>query len=70
LTATPRFFVTLIGAGHAPQYEDTPDPHDEVVDTVTLDFWNAYLRGDQASTTKLVTDAKVPDLSSIQYATH
>jgi predicted dienelactone hydrolase len=65
--APPKYFVTLIGAGHAPPYEDAPDPHDRVVEQVTLDFWNAYLRGDDESAQQLVTDAQVPNLSSIAY---
>jgi predicted dienelactone hydrolase len=66
--AAPKYFVTLIGAGHAPPYEDDPDPHDDVVIKVTLDFWNAYLRGVDTSATQLVKDAQVPMLSSVQYA--
>jgi dienelactone hydrolase len=64
--APPKYFVTLIGAGHAPQYENDPDPHDDVVAKVTLDFWNAYLRGDTKAPQQLVTDAQVPNLSSVQ----
>jgi dienelactone hydrolase len=64
----PKYFVTLIGAGHAPQYEDSPDPHDAVVVKVTTDFWDAYLRGNTASTDKLVRDAQVAKLSSVRYA--
>ena len=66
--APPKYFVTLIGAGHAPQYEDTPDPHDGVVIAVTLDFWNTYLKGQEAARSQLLTDAKQPRLSSIQSA--
>jgi pimeloyl-ACP methyl ester carboxylesterase len=65
--APPKYFVTLIGAGHAPQYENDPDPHDDVVTKVTLDFWNAYLRGDAKAPEQLVTDAKVPGLASLQF---
>jgi dienelactone hydrolase len=64
--APPKYFVTLLGAGHAPQYEDTPDPHDGVVIATTLDFWNAYLKGQDAARARLLTDAKHPPLSSIQ----
>jgi fermentation-respiration switch protein FrsA (DUF1100 family) len=66
--ASPKFFVTLLGAGHSPQYEDTPDPHDGVVIAVTLDFWNAYLKAEKAATARLLTDANRPPLSSIQSA--
>lgn len=64
--ASPKYFVTLVGAGHAPQYEDTPDPHDSVVTAVTLDFWDAYLRTRHGSATRLLRDADQPPLSSIR----
>lgn len=64
--ASPKYFVTLVGAGHAPQYEDTPDPHDGVVTAVTLDFWDAYLRTRHGSATRLLRDADQPRLSSIR----
>ncbi len=64
--APPKYFVTLIGAGHAAAYEDTPDVHDRVVEKVTLDFWNVYLRSDQRSAKKLLNDAQVPDLASVE----
>jgi predicted esterase len=64
----PKYFVTLLGAGHAPQYEDTPDPHDGVVIATTLDFWNTYLKAEDAARTHLLSDADKPQLSSIQSA--
>jgi dienelactone hydrolase len=66
--APPKYFVTLHGAGHAPQYEDTPDPHDGVVIAVTLDFWNLYLKARGSARAHLLTDANRPPLSSIQSA--
>ncbi|MCU1428813.1 MAG: phospholipase/Carboxylesterase [Actinomycetia bacterium] len=65
--APPKYFVTLLGAGHAPPYEDTPDPHDKLVFRVTLDFWDAYLRGNARAVKQLVHDANAPLLASIQY---
>jgi len=64
--APPKYFVTLIGAGHAPSYENTPDPHDGVVTATTLDFWNTYLRGQESARSHLLTDANHPPLSSVQ----
>jgi len=63
--ARPKYFVSLIGAGHAPSYENTPDPHDGVVTAVTLDFWNTYLKGQKAAKARLLTDANHPLLSKI-----
>ena len=64
--APPKYFVTLHGAGHAPSYEDTPDPHDAVVIATTLDFWNDYLKGRKAAGARLLKDAAHPPLSSIE----
>ena len=66
--APPKYFVTLVGAGHSPQYEDAPDPHDGVVTATTLDFWNTYLKAQRAARARLLTDADKPGLSSIQSA--
>ena len=66
--APPKYFVSLLGAGHAPAYEDTPDPHDGVVIAATLDFWNLYLKAQDAARAHLLTDANHPPLSSIRSA--
>ena len=66
--APPKYFVSLLGAGHAPQYEDTPDPHDAVVIAASLDFWNTYLKGQDAARARLLADANHPPLSSIRSA--
>jgi dienelactone hydrolase len=66
--ARPKYFVSLIGAGHAPSYENTPDPHDGVVTAVTLDFWNLYLKGQGAARAELLTDADHPSLSTVKSA--
>jgi predicted dienelactone hydrolase len=62
----PKYFVTLIGAPHSQPYEDLPGPHDEVVIETTTDFWDAYLRDDDAAKARLLEDANVPALSSIR----
>jgi dienelactone hydrolase len=64
----PKYFVSLLGAGHAPQYEDTPDPHDAIVIAATLDFWNTYLKGQDGARARLLVDANHPPLSSVQSA--
>jgi dienelactone hydrolase len=65
----PKFFVSLLGAGHAPPYEDTPDPHDAVVTRATIDFWNAYLGHKHPYVARLEHDANVPNLATIAYDT-
>jgi dienelactone hydrolase len=64
--APPKYFVTLHGAGHAPPYENTPDPHDAVVIATTLDFWNYYLKGVIPARARMLQDAAHPPLSSIE----
>jgi dienelactone hydrolase len=66
--AHPKYFVTLLDAGHAPPYEDTPDPHDDIVIATTLDFWNTYLNAQPMARAHLLTDANHPPLSSITSA--
>ena len=66
--AAPKYFVTLVGAGHATPYEDAPDPHDGIVTAVTLDFWNAYLKTQGAATADLLTHADQPPLSTLRSA--
>jgi dienelactone hydrolase len=65
--APPKYFVTLIGAGHAPPYENTPDPHDALVIKVTSDFWNTYLGGHPNDASKIIADAQAKGLASVQY---
>jgi predicted dienelactone hydrolase len=65
--APPKYFVSLLGAGHAPPYENTPDPHDALVIKVTSDFWNTYLGGNATDASKIITDAGVRNLATMQY---
>ena len=63
----PKFFVSIIGGGHSPPFEDTDDPADAMVTAVTTDFWDLYLTGRPGVIDQLVADASVPGLSTIQY---
>lgn len=51
--STPKWFVTLRGARHAPPFEDPRGPSAVVVDTVTGAFWDAYLGGDAHATARI-----------------
>jgi len=65
--APPVWFVTLHGASHATQWENDPTPYDQIGIKVTIDFWNATLRGDhERAFARLEQDATVTDLSSIE----
>jgi dienelactone hydrolase len=65
----PKYFVSLVGGLHAPPYEDTPSPHDELVTDLTTDFWDAYLRADDDAATRVVEDATGTDLAELDYET-
>jgi dienelactone hydrolase len=60
MAAPPKYLMTIERPTHSPPFEDTPDPADQLVVTVTVDFWNAYLYGQRAAVDALSTDASVP----------
>ncbi len=62
----PVWFVTLHGASHASQWEDDITPYDAIAEQITLDFWDATLRGKAKAFKRLVQHATVPGLSSIE----
>lgn len=57
----PKFLLTLFGGSHSPPSEDWESPWDEVVESTTVDFWDAYLAGDgtvdPAALDRLAADA-------------
>jgi dienelactone hydrolase len=64
--AAPVWLVTLHGASHASQWENDPTPYDAIDERLTLDFWDATLRGRRAAFDRLARDATVAGLSSIE----
>jgi predicted dienelactone hydrolase len=54
LLATPKWFVTLHGSSHSGPFEDTSDPANSVVPTITVAFWDRYLKGEEAAQTRIV----------------
>ncbi len=60
------WFVTLHGASHASQRENDPTPYDAIDERLTVDFWDATLRGKKAALNRLQRDATVAGLSSIE----
>ncbi len=62
----PVWLVTFHGAAHASQWENDPTPYDAIGERLTVDFWNATLRGRSAGYAALQRDATVADLSSIE----
>ena len=66
MASPPKYLMTLDRPTHSPPFEDTPDPADELVVTVTLDFWHAYLYGRRAALDALSTDAMVPGVATLE----
>jgi dienelactone hydrolase len=60
MAAPPKYLMTIERPTHSPPFEDPPDPADQLVVTVTVDFWNAYLYGQRSAIDALSTDASVP----------
>jgi dienelactone hydrolase len=62
----PKYLMTLERPTHSPPFEDTPDPADELVVTVTVDFWDAYLYKERGALDALSTDAMVPGFATLE----
>jgi hypothetical protein len=58
--------MTIERPAHSPPFEDTPDPADELVVTVTVDFWHAYLYEQRGALDALSTDAMVPGVATLE----
>jgi dienelactone hydrolase len=62
----PKYLMTLDRPTHSPPFEDTPDPADELVVTVTVDFWHAYLYKQRGALDALSANAMAPGLSTFE----
>jgi dienelactone hydrolase len=62
----PKWFVTLFGASHSPQYEDVPSAYDHVVIDITTLFLDAELRHDPHARSRLRAYVPPPALASIE----
>ena len=62
----PRYFVTLHEVAHAEPYENTVDPADELVEAVTVAFWDRWLRDDEAADERLAEAVTPPDLATLE----
>lgn len=60
------WFVTLLGASHAPAFENDVTPHDAMVERFTTDFWDATLGGDGDAWAAFTRDAAIDGLSTLQ----
>ena len=64
--APPVWLLTLHGAPHSAQWEDTPTAYDGIAEHATLDFWQATLGRDASAFDRLRSDGTVPGLASIE----
>ena len=62
----PKYLMTIERPTHSPPFEDTPDPADELVVTVTVDYWHAYLYKRRGALDALSTDATVPGVATFE----
>jgi dienelactone hydrolase len=63
---SPVWLVTLHGASHASEWEDTVTPYDRIAEETTTDFWKATLDHRRHAFERLERDATVAGLSSIE----
>jgi dienelactone hydrolase len=62
----PKFFLTFIGAGHVSPFVGGNDPSARALKESTVDFWDRYLKGNNASLDKLRAHANVPGATSLE----
>ena len=65
--ASPKWFVTLLGAEHRLAFTDEASPYDELVTRTILDFWHGTLDGDTEALDRVTADATDPELSRVQH---
>jgi fermentation-respiration switch protein FrsA (DUF1100 family) len=62
----PKYLLSLIGAEHLPPYT-RPGPQLRTVERVTLDFLDAYLRGERAALSRMRADGNAPGATLLSY---
>lgn len=62
----PVWLVTLLGASHAPAFENDVTPHDAMVERFTTDFWDATIGGDPEAWSAFTRDAVAEGLSTLE----
>jgi len=65
---SPKFLVTLFGQDHGGAFNGEDNAAARVVEVTTLDFLDAYLKGDTTALTRLQHDATVASVASIRSA--
>ena len=65
-SAQPKWFVTLVGGSHSSAFEDAPSPHDDIVEQVTVDFWDLTLLNDRGGAALIEQHGSVPKLATVE----
>jgi dienelactone hydrolase len=66
MASPPKYLMTIERPTHSPPFEDAPDPADELVVTVTVDYWHAYLYEQRGALAALSTDATAPGITTFE----
>jgi alpha-beta hydrolase superfamily lysophospholipase len=65
LAASPKWFVTLLGAEHRLAFTDESSPYDELVTSTILAFWHGTLDDDAEALEQVTAEASDPELSQV-----
>lgn len=65
--SSPKYYLSLLGAGHHSPYL-YPSSYRNVVASVTTDFLNAYLKGDTAAVSAMDSSGSLPGVATITSA--
>jgi dienelactone hydrolase len=60
----PKYYLSFLGAGHLPPYQD-PGTDLSTLETVSTDFLDATLKGDQGAATTLLAAGNVPGATTV-----
>jgi predicted dienelactone hydrolase len=62
----PKFFVTIIGGTHSGTAHGGDTRSERALTAATIDFFDAYLRGDRAALTRLAHAAQIPSVTTLE----
>jgi hypothetical protein len=65
LAPRPKFLLSLLGAPHLPPYT-TEEPQLAIVERVTIDFMNRYLKHAKGTLDAMAAAGNVPGVASLQ----
>jgi dienelactone hydrolase len=65
LANPPKYLLTLTGEGHTGAYNGGEEPVEVLVPRASLDFLDAYVKGDAAALDRVVDDSAVPGVATL-----